>query len=251
MPDTVEPGLPRVVAIAWGMAVAPSRGPRRELSHEKIVEAGIEIADRDGLAAVTMQRVAESLGFTTMALYRYVSTKHELLDLMRDAAIAVPPRKKLPQPWREALRAWCQVMRECYRAHPWVLAIPRRQEVLLMPNAVALVDLGLQAMAELALDEEQKMAAVLTLSTYVGAMVGLERELAVEPDAEYTAEAFAALGEVITPERFPALRSMLLAGEYIGGPPSPEQGLDTELEFGLERILDGLERLDRELRGSS
>ncbi len=248
MADTIEPGLPRVVAIAWGMAVAPSRGPRRELSHEKIVAAAIEIADAHGLAAVTMQRLAQSLGFTTMALYRYVASKEELLDLMRDAAVTVPGTESLPTGWRDALRAWAHLMRDSYRRHPWALVIPRRTEVLLMPGAVALVDLGLQAMAELSLEEEQKISTVLTISTYTAAMSGLEQELAVVPDAHYGPEAFAALGEVITEERFPALTPMLMAGEYVGGPPQPQEGLDAEFEFGLDRILDGLERLDRERR---
>src|SRR5699024_5755075 len=67
MADTNEHGIPRAVAIAWGMVEVPERGPRRGLRHERIVRAVIEIADADGLAAVTVQRVARALEFTTMS----------------------------------------------------------------------------------------------------------------------------------------------------------------------------------------
>ena len=82
-----EEEVSRVVAMAWGVAAAPQRGPKRELSLERIVEAAMKIADAEGLAAVTMQRVARSFGFTTMALYRYVSSKDDLHQLMLDASL--------------------------------------------------------------------------------------------------------------------------------------------------------------------
>src|SRR5699024_2885648 len=108
MADKTEHGIPRAVAIAWGMHEVPERGPRRGLSHERIVRAAIEIADADGLAAVTMQRVARALEFTTMSLYRYVASKDELLALMQDAATRPPPVQQWPPdgPWQEAIRTW-------------------------------------------------------------------------------------------------------------------------------------------------
>ena len=81
--------IPRALVIAWGMEEAPSRGPRREMTHDAIARAAVAIADEGGLGAVTMARVAESLGFTTMSLYRYVSSKDELVMLMQDAATEV------------------------------------------------------------------------------------------------------------------------------------------------------------------
>jgi AcrR family transcriptional regulator len=76
--------LPRGIALAWGIAADPQRGPKRELSVEKIVDAAIEIADADGLGAVSMSSVANRLGYTTMSLYRYVSAKDDLIVLMND-----------------------------------------------------------------------------------------------------------------------------------------------------------------------
>ena len=85
-----DPELPRGVALAWGVAAHPQRGPKRELSIERIVEAAIDIADAEGLAAVSMSRVAASLGFTTMSLYRYVTSKDDLILLMQEGA-SLPP----------------------------------------------------------------------------------------------------------------------------------------------------------------
>lgn len=70
MTEDVEPELPRGIALAWGVAANPQRGPKREMSVERIVEAAVEIADADGLGAVSMAAVAARLGFTPMSLYR-------------------------------------------------------------------------------------------------------------------------------------------------------------------------------------
>jgi len=86
--DEAISALPNGVKLAWGITKQPSRGPKGELSIAKIVEAAIEIADRDGLASLSMSRVAAALGFTAMSLYRYVSGKEDLLVLMQDAVCA-------------------------------------------------------------------------------------------------------------------------------------------------------------------
>ncbi len=96
----------RLVALAWGVAAAPQRGPKRELSHERIVEAAIELADAEGLQAVTMQRVAQGFGFTTMAMYRYVASKDDLHLLMLDASIPDDAWAVDHDDWRVGLEQW-------------------------------------------------------------------------------------------------------------------------------------------------
>src|SRR3954454_975615 len=90
MPEDFEEALPRAVALSWGVAEHPQRGPKRELSIERIVDTAIEVADTDGLGAVSMSRIATELGFTTMSLYRYVTSKDDVLALMQDAVCAIP-----------------------------------------------------------------------------------------------------------------------------------------------------------------
>ncbi|TPW97235.1 helix-turn-helix transcriptional regulator, partial [Schumannella luteola] len=97
-----DPELPRAVALAWGVAANPQRGPKRELSIERIVDVAVELADAGGLPSVSMAAVASELGFTPMSLYRYVSAKDDLLVLMQERGIGLPPESVLEQ---EGVRA--------------------------------------------------------------------------------------------------------------------------------------------------
>lgn len=244
MADTTETGLPRAVTIAWGMQEAPQRGPNRGLSHERIVAAAIEIADTQGLSAVTMQAVAKSLGFTTMSLYRYVSSKEELLQLMQDAALPLQEKVKLPQSWQQGLRAWANLLREAYRSHPWVLDLPRGQASVLMPNSMRAADLGLQAMRELPLSDFEKVGIILVISQHVAAAVELEQNLAAEDEVEISQEGMDTLREVVTAERFPHLVPVMDTGGYVAGAPADadDEGVDPEYDLGLDLIISGLEQ---------
>lgn len=241
MNEKTDSGVPRVVAIAWGKHAVPQRGPSRGMSHEKIVEKAVEIADEHGLAAVTMQRVAESLGFTTMSLYRYVANKDELLMLMIGAESLVPPRRQSGPDWRENLRAWAADIREMYRAHPWVLEVTRGPVSVLLPGSMEVVDRGLEAVRDLPLDEQELIGLILVVSSYVAAFGALDRDLAGQEDLEFGPDAMAELGEVITPERLPFAAPLFLTGNYVGGPILEEEaGTDMEYEFGLDLLIEGV-----------
>src|ERR1700693_4240524 len=83
----------RTVALLWrDPGVVPRHGPRQGLSIDAVVAAATQVADREGLEAVTMRRVAKALGVVPMTLYTYVPGKAELLDLMLDAAYTSMPR---------------------------------------------------------------------------------------------------------------------------------------------------------------
>jgi AcrR family transcriptional regulator len=251
MTERGEGALPRVLEIAWGLHEPPQRGPARGLDHERIVRAAIEIADRDGLGAVTMKRVAESLGFTTMSLYRYVATKDELLLLMQGSEEAVPPLGPLDDDWRVGLRQWADHVRALYRLHPWLLEVPPSEISVLMPASVALVDAGLGVMLPLRLTDQERMAVILSLTTYASSYVALERDLAAAGQLEFGSDAMRRLGGVITPERFPHLAPLLAGGGYAGAPAEGAGGdVEVEFAFGLDRLLDGLERLHDERAGS-
>ncbi|MFD0899546.1 TetR/AcrR family transcriptional regulator [Actinomadura sediminis] len=251
MGDTTETGLPRALAIAWGVQDVPQRGPSRGLTHERIVAAAIEIADAHGLGAVTMQAVAKSLDFTTMSLYRYVSSKDELLRLMQDAALSLPEEVELPDDWRAALRAWADLIRDAYRVHPWALEIPRGQAAVLMPRTVRTADLGLAAMSGIALDDGEKIAVLLLISQHVASMVELERSLAAEGGFTATPEGLEKLRRAIAPDRFPHIAAIMAAGGYVADAPAPPdapEGVDDEYEFGLDLLIAGLESLERRAR---
>lgn len=257
MPEAVEDALPRAVALSWGVAEHPQRGPKRELSIERIIDTAIEVADADGLGAVSMSRIATELGFTTMSLYRYVTSKDDVLALMQDAvcAIPIPPDDSLsgtddaPHDWREGLRRWSMATIDVMRAHPWFPDIPI-SGIPLMPNNLAVLDWGLREMRALPLSDPEKMSTALLLSSYARAVGVVERDVERSRRADGPpayGEAFTtALAELVTPERFPDLAPLVASGTYADA----DGGEQDDFAFGLDRILDGIERYVAERGGS-
>ncbi|WP_277207667.1 TetR/AcrR family transcriptional regulator [Isoptericola croceus] len=240
---TDAPELPPRLALAWGVAERPERVPRRELSIERIVEAAVEIADAEGLAGVSMARVAKSLGFTTMSLYRYVTSKDDLLLLMQEVAFDVefpPPHE--PADWRAELREWALFALAVYRNHPWVLDIPVTGAPM-TPNSLRAADAGLRALRSTPLADGEKVAVILLVSGYArnAAALGhdLDRAAADSSDDASAGDAVAqALRDLVDEVRFPYLRPLVERGTYL-----PETaGLDEidDVGWGLERTLDGV-----------
>src|SRR6478735_7332477 len=175
--DDAAEALPRAVALSWGVAEAPQRGPKRELSIERIVDTAIAVADAEGLAAVSMSRIASELGFTTMSLYRYVTGKDDVLALMQDAVCGVPiPDEAVDHDWRTGLRRWAMATIEVIEEHPWFPDIPI-SGVPLMPNNLAVLDWGLREMRSLPLTDAEKMSTALLLSSYARAVGVVERDV--------------------------------------------------------------------------
>ena len=121
---TDEPQLPPSIELLWGLREAGSRGPRRGLSLARIVEAGISVAQTEGVAALSMARIAKELGVGTMSLYRYVESKDELLQTMVDTALGTPPAPGAGEDWRAGLMRWAVGVRAAYHGHPWTLRVP-------------------------------------------------------------------------------------------------------------------------------
>lgn len=243
MADEVEEALPRAVALSWGVAERPQRGPKRELSIERIIDTAVAIADQEGLGAVSMSRIASELGFTTMSLYRYVTSKDDVLALMQDTVcdIPIPAEDDRGPDWRSGLRRWSMASIEVIQAHPWFPDIPI-SGIPLMPNNLAVLDWGLREMRDLPLTDAEKMGIALLLSSYARAVGIVERDVRQSREKGATppqsGEAFtAALVELVTPERFPDLAPLVASGGYADG--DDEQD---DFAFGLERILDGIER---------
>ncbi|MBE9938443.1 TetR/AcrR family transcriptional regulator, partial [Cellulosimicrobium cellulans] len=237
---TDAPDLPPRLALAWGVAERPERAPKRELSIERIVDAAIEIADADGLGAVSMAKVAQSLGFTTMSLYRYVTSKDDLLLLMQEAALDVeyPPAHE-PADWRAELREWAQFTMAVFASHPWFLDIPVTGAPL-TPNNLRGADAGLRALRSTPLDDEEKMSVILLVSGYARNAARLQTDLARAVAAAGGDEAVQggawadALRGLVDEVRFPYLRPLVEAGTYAG------EGDIDDTAWGLERVLDGI-----------
>lgn len=238
-----QEGISRLVAMAWGVAAMPQRGPKRELSHERIVEAAVEIADAEGLAAVTMQRVAKSFGFTTMALYRYVSSKDDLQQLMLDAIVGGEDWVVDPDDWRTGLEQWTRTVSGAYMRHPWALDIPLTSEAMLMPGQVRGTDAGMRAMRTLPGAPEDKLAVIMLLTLYVRGLASLGREVI---DGGHDNAARALLREIVAEGRFPDVRPLIESGAYFDE--SEQQEDSDELSAALSLLMPGIEQAFAEAR---
>lgn len=232
--------ISRLVAMAWGVAAAPQRGPKRELSHERIVEAAMEIADAEGLSAVTMQRVAKAFGFTTMALYRYVSSKDDLQQLMLDAIVGGGDWVIDPDDWRVGLEQWTRTVAEAYTRHPWALDIPLSAESMLMPGQVRGTDAGMRAMRSLPGAPEDKLAVIMLLTLYVRGFASLGRE-ATEGEAGHADAAQQLLRDIVAEGRFPDVRPLIDSGAYFDESEDEGEGSD-DFTIALSLIMPGIEQ---------
>lgn len=264
------------VAAAWGLSGQPRRGPKPKLSLEDIVAAGIEIADEEGLVAVSMARVAASLGYTTMSLYRHVGSKDELLAHMEDAAAGTPDTTLTEgADWRTGLETWALHALSQQMLHPWQVEIPIGGPPL-MPRSIAWMDWALTFLNPLPLSPLERLSALMLVSGYVRNEVSMRMSLArgraVRTEAEATrsgtvdtgtpAEApdgeadgatdaltedrayASALRELTDAKRFPGVTALLDAGLFDAETDADvDDGDDFMLRFGLDRILDGIEKL--------
>jgi AcrR family transcriptional regulator len=237
----MKSSLPPSIAAAWGRREPPRKGPKPGLTLERIVDAGVRVARAEGLAAVSMARVAQELGASTMSLYRYLAAKDELLALMIDAALGPPPPACSPdEDWRAGLSRWAWGYHDRLREHPWALRVPISGPPV-TPNQVAWLEDGLSALRRTALTEEEKASVVLLLSGYVRNEATLTADIPPEAASDAGMYGYARLLESLTePGRFPAIHALLASGAFDKADP-PEK----EFTFGLERILDGVESLIR------
>lgn len=229
--------LPPGIARAWGLDDRPRKGPRPGLSLSAITTAAIELADAEGLGALSMSRIAQRLGFTTMSLYRYVDSKDELLTLLLDAVSRIEEPIPTADGWRPALRAWALGQLKVLLAHPWVLQLPMPGPPM-GPNALRWVDAGLAALADTGLEPWEQLAVIGLISSYSLSEARLTTEQGAEPVAygRY-------LRILVDPDELPALGAVVASGQLDDPPPLDEQGIDASTHFGLERILDGAQAL--------
>lgn len=255
-------GLPHALVVAWGLERTPQRGPSRGLSHREIVEAAVAIADADGLDAVTMGRVARALGRTPMSLYRYVSTKEDLLLLMQDGVPTLSPQSvaaiRTPVPGEDPvdgavrrLRLFADGLREIYLAHPWLVDMRRSALSVLLPGSMQVADLGVNACDGLRLDNSERIGVILTLSSYISSTVALERDLGREDRVVLGEDAWRDLGgAVLSSPDHARIAALVLSGDYAAGGPQDQgpgrnagdggDGVDAEYAFGLGLLLDGI-----------
>ncbi|MEV5607956.1 TetR/AcrR family transcriptional regulator [Streptomyces sp. NPDC052225] len=235
----------RSMELLWGTGARPSRGPRPALSLDRIVTAAVDVADAEGIGAVSMRRLSQELGTGTMSLYRYVPGKAELLDLMLDK-VQTPYETETDANTRESEGRWREAVEECareslalYQRHPWLLQVNQARPVL-GPGALAGMEKMMGRIKPMGLSDPELLSVLVMIDGYVS---GVARTRVYEREAEKTtgmtdADFWAA--------QSPTLEAAMASGAYpVMASLSPDTfapGFD-HFEFGLQRILDGLDVL--------
>jgi AcrR family transcriptional regulator len=248
--------LPPGLDLLWGRRERGRRGPRPGLSADAIVAAAMRIADAEGLEAISMARVAAELGFTTMSLYRYVTSKDELLQLMFNAsALGAESLVIEGDTWRSRLRAWATIQRDVLDRHPWITRMPMPAPPL-APNSLHFVERGLQAMDGTGLADTEKLRVIGLLASYTlsearmandaarAAAEAVKAAQSVESPGDASAPPLTfedLLRELVDERTFPRLYRLAWSS-----PPADQLSEREEFLAGIDLILDGVQaRIDR------
>ena len=235
-------------------------GRRAPISRADIADAAIAVADAEGVEAVSMRRVARELGLGTMSLYHYVRSKDELMDLVSDAILGgqLVDDAELQKGWRPALRAIAIATRRNFERHPWIIgAMQPRPRAVPGPNSLRHFDQSVAAVAELDVDVKTKMELVALIDDYVFGFIlrayiaGLE-ERAEQADPGWMQAVFDYMSVELETGAYPNIQRIVEANRAAGGKDEdlPAMAQDEgRFEWGLERVLDGIEAQLKRRRG--
>jgi AcrR family transcriptional regulator len=210
---------------------------RRAPSVEQFVARAVAIADADGLTAVTMRRVAAELGSGTASLYRYVTSRDELLDLMVDAVQGEAEPAAPTGDWRADLAAVARRLRLVLLRHPW-LSGELTGRPSLGPNSLRLADAAVGAALALTPDVTVGVNVVDTVTAYVlGAVAGELAEIQAQrrtglTEAQWQASVGPYVRQLIDSGEYPNLSRRILEAD-------DDASLEERFEFGLGCVLDG------------
>jgi AcrR family transcriptional regulator len=232
-PTTPKPAAPRP---------HPATRESVGLTVERIVTTAIAVADSEGIGGLSMRRLATELGIAPMSLYRHVADKEDLLLAMIDRVAGASAFPEVPpDATRTRLECAARMLWDTFRRHPWMasaLSLTRPQPV---PSAVPLTEWMLASLERSGLDLQTRFTAVLSVIGYVRGM-GLNIEMEVEAEAatgldseQWTEGQSAALESILAGGRLPQLERLVAEGY--------DFDLDAVFEFGLQRLLDGIELL--------
>lgn len=165
MRRTQGTGPPPGFDLIWTRPQRGRPGQRPPLSREQIVRAAIELADEQGLNAVSVRRIAAQLGSGATSLYWHVRSKADLHELMFDAVIG---EADLPEPtgdWRADLRAVTRASHAVLRRHPWMVLLGIQPG--LGPNTRRYGESGMNILARHGLDRRARSEVMAVLNNYI------------------------------------------------------------------------------------
>jgi AcrR family transcriptional regulator len=210
------------------------------LTHTTIAKAAVAIADAGGLDKVTIRNLATELDVAAMALYRYVTSKEDILELMADAVQAELSPSKSYVEWRDVMREYAEQIRASMKRHHWIVELSPRARSALTPRRFAALERTLASLDSLNLDIDTMMLIVDTVAGYAAGVTATEITRAQLMKAEgwrTTHDLRAALS--------PNMTWLLSTGEY----PTYERYIrqasdkdrnDLRFQVGLQCVLDGI-----------
>lgn len=237
---------------ADGRTPRPTRQPsgsaeagNRELTRDRLVQAGIAIADAEGLDALSMRAVAARLGVATMSPYRHIGGKDELILLMADSAYGQVRYPAQPvKRWRTRLEISARILWQLYRRHPWLAQLGPLARPMLLPNLLRHGDWVVATLSDLGLSAKRVLDLQILLYNHgLGLAVNLDREARAQADTGLSDEQWLdaqtpQLRGIASSGHYPHFASMLndLGDGY-------DFDLDALFELGLQALLDGFERI--------
>jgi AcrR family transcriptional regulator len=229
-----------LASVIWMRPQRGARGPEPSRDRDTIAATAIRIADAEGIAAVSMRRIAAEIGSGTSSLYRYFARKDDLINLMVDGALTLGALE-LSGNWRDDLMAIGWATRRTFLTHPW-LATALAGRPTLGPNRLAALELMLGVFSD-ELPATERLIIIDTLTSFVRGFVASEladgaaiRESGLSAElwhAEQAAYAAAIEASGVYPRT-----TRLFAESRSAGSLQPQE---ESFAAGLDLILDGVE----------
>jgi AcrR family transcriptional regulator len=218
---------------------ARSRAP---LSRERVLRAAMALADESGLESLSMRKLAQALGVEAMSLYRHVASRDDILDGLVDLAISEIEIPAKGANWKTAMRQRARSARDVLSRHLWAAGLfeSRRR---MSPETLRYADAIIGSLRDAGFSTAMAYRAFFTLDSFIYGFIVQVSSWGIDPkDAP---QETARLRPQVSPEMFPNIVAVM--EHVMSSKPSP--GMSAEFEFGLDLLLDGLERL-RDVKGN-
>ena len=209
------------------------------MTRERVLRTAIAVADAEGATALSMRRLATTLGVATMSLYRHVPSKDELLVQMVDTVFGDHPFPAGPAGgWRAGLEVAARLQWTIFRRHPWAVTALSLTRPRPTPRILAYGESVLRVLAGTGLDEYRMFQIYLAVFGYVrGMAAGLEWDAVVEQETGISGEQHletvdAAFADATASGAYPTFARVMRAADF-------DLDLDEQFEFGLRHLLDG------------
>jgi AcrR family transcriptional regulator len=213
----------------------PSRAPRPPLTRQRVLDTAVELADRDGVGSLSMRKLAQELGVEAMSLYHHVAGKDAILDGLIDIVFSEIELPSGRTDWKDAMRQRAISAREALRRHPWATSLMESRPTP-GPANLRHHDAVLGILRNGGFSIELAAHAYSLLDAYIYGFALQENSLPFGTPEE-TAEVAQTIMAEFAAGTYPHLTE--IAVEHVL---QPGYDYGNEYQFGLELILDGLDR---------